>query len=150
MNLNYSDPSMQILESAIDSALDHDAENTLKEAVLLRQKENIKPTPQIVLVRAAHHPSIRGTGLLRKYAAQIINNAEEPVFALEYHNYRYPRQPIPNALKKVWRDALIKFSRTELSNCSGKLVDLINLVHPKSKAIDGFMRNGNKTRKIDI
>jgi hypothetical protein len=66
----------QMLETAIDAALDHDVEETLQEAVRLRTEENIRTTPQVILVRAAHHKDARGTGLIRRYAAEIVKRAD--------------------------------------------------------------------------
>jgi len=137
-----------LIESAIDEALAHDAEATLKEAVRLRSEEHIRTTPQVILVRAANHAATKGTGLVRKYAASIIQRADEPAVGLSYQLYRYGK-PIPNALKKAWRDALVRFDDYALGKYrqedrAAKTVDVVNLVHPKSKAVDRLAKGEAK------
>lgn len=138
-----------LLESSIDEALAFDAEATLKEAVRLRNEEHIRVTPQVILVRAANHEAVKGTGLVRRYARSIIRRADEPAVGLAYQMYRYGK-PIPNALKKAWRDALEHFDEYALSKYrlearAAKTVDVVNLVHPKSAAVDKLAKGEAKT-----
>lgn len=135
----------EMLELAIDEALDYDPRETLRVAADLRQIDNIRTTPQVILVRAAHHPKVKGTGMLRIYAEKIMYRADEPTVALAYHMYRFKDQPLPNSLKKVMKHRLENFKEYHLTKYSlqkrqVKLVDTINLVHPKSEAIDKFMK----------
>lgn len=146
--LNSIEPSdwrgktpVDLMESAIDDALKFDAELTLKEAVRLRNEEHIRTTPQVILVLAANHKAVRGTGLVQKYAPEIIKRADEPSVGLAYQLWKYQNKPIPNALKKAWKKALEGFSEYALSkykmtNKGVKTVDVVNLVHPKSEAIN--------------
>jgi hypothetical protein len=132
------------MESAIDAALDANPEQTLAEAVRLRQQEHVRITPQIILVRAANHSSVRGTGLVGRYAPDIITRADEPAVGLAYQMARYGK-PIPNALKKAWRAALERFDDYALAkyrqeNRDVKTVDVINLVHAKSAVVDQLVR----------
>lgn len=159
-----------LMESAIDKALDFDPEATLLEAVRLRTEEHMRTTPQVILVRAAHHPKVRGTGLLKKYSQGILQRADEPAVGLAYHVWRYVKSitkeeaktlegkgvelrdgayvqvlPIPNALKKAWKTALEGYSEYALSkykmDSKGvKTVDVVNLVHPKSDAVNKLVR----------
>jgi hypothetical protein len=135
----------ELLESAIDAALTANPEATLKEAVRLRQEDHIRTTPQVILVRAANHPAVRGTGLVRKYAPQIIARADESAVGLAYQRARYGK-PIPNALKKAWSDSLEKTSeyslaKYRLESREVKLVDVVNLTHPKSEAVNKLVRD---------
>ncbi|MBK8254704.1 MAG: TROVE domain-containing protein [Polyangiaceae bacterium] len=130
----------ELIEKAVDAALESDPEATLREAVRLRSEEQIRTTPQVILVRAAHHARVRGTGLIRKYAKDIVTRADEPSVGLAYQMYRYGK-PIPNSLKKAWRDALCRFGQYALAKYRmegkvAKTVDVMNLVHPKSQAVD--------------
>lgn len=139
------------LEQAIDAALDHDPAATLQEAVRLRQEDHIRTTPQVMLVRAAHHAQVKGTGLIRQYAPDIIARADEPAVGLAYQMARYGK-PIPNALKKAWRAALESASpyalaKYRMENREVKTVDVINLVHAKSAAVDQLARG---TLKLDL
>jgi hypothetical protein len=136
----------QAMTSAIDAALDKDPEATLSLAVALRQADHIRTTPQVMLVRAAHHPKVRGTGIIRKYAQEIMQRADEPAVGLAYHIYAYGKdKPIPNSLKKAWATRLAKASEYDLakyrlSDRSVKTVDVVNLVHAKSEAIGKLVK----------
>jgi hypothetical protein len=136
----------EVMERAIDEALDFDVAATLREAARLRQEEHIRTTPQVILVRAAHHPAARGTGLVRQWAPKIIERADEPATQLAYHISAYGKEtPIPNSLKKAWRDALSRFSEYELAKYRQdgrevKLVDVVNLVHPAGDAVNKLVR----------
>jgi hypothetical protein len=128
------------IENAIDAALDHDPAATLAEAVRLRNEEHMRTTPQVILVRAARHPKVRGTGLVRKFAPAIIRRADEPAVGLAYQLWRFGK-PVPNALKRAWADALEGFSahalaKYRLESREVKTVDVMNLVHPASPAVD--------------
>jgi hypothetical protein len=130
----------ELLERCIDEALDHDAEGTLCEAARLRDEALVRTTPQVILVRAAHHPAVRGTGLVRQWAKEIIARADEPAVGLAYQLHRFGK-PIPNALKKAWRDALERFddyalAKYRLASRTEKTVDVVNLVHPRGAAVD--------------
>jgi hypothetical protein len=138
-----------LLENTIDEALAFDAEATLAEAVRLRNEEFIRVTPQVILVRAANHAAVKGTGIVRRYARSIIRRADEPAVGLAYQMFRFGK-PIPNALKKAWRDALEHFddyalAKYRLEDRSAKTVDVVNLVHPKSAAVDKLAKGEAKT-----
>lgn len=137
---------VQMMESAIDAALDSDPEATLQVAVGLRQADHMRTTPQVIMVRAAHHPRVRGTGLIRKYAQSIMSRVDEPVVQLAYQTFAYGKaKPIPNALKKAWAARLERATSEELAKYrlgerETKLVDVVNLVHAKGDAISSLMK----------
>jgi hypothetical protein len=128
-----------LMESAIDAALDHDAEGTLLEAARLRNDDHVRTTPQVILVRAAHHPKVRGSGLVRRYAPEIVKRPDEPAVGLAYQLARYGK-PVPNALKRAWATSLAATSayglaKHRMESRAVKTVDVMNLVHPKSDAV---------------
>ena len=131
----------ELIEFAIDAALDYDAEATLKEAVRLRNEDYIRTTPQIIMVRAANHEAVKGTGLVRKYGPQIIKRVDELAVQTAYQIEKFGRKGIPNSLKsKAWRDAFAKFDEYQLAkyrmeNRDVKTVDVMNLCHPSSDAV---------------
>lgn len=135
----------QIMESAIDEALDYSVEDTLRLAVALRNDDHIRVTPQVILVRAANHPKAKGTGLIVRYADQIMKRADEPATAIAYQLQAYGK-PIPNSLKKGVAKALASFSTYDLAKYrmesrNIKTVDVVNLVHPQiTAAIDGLVK----------
>jgi hypothetical protein len=139
----------QVMERAIDAALDYDPEKTLQEAVRLRQEEHIRATPQVILVRAANHAKIKGTGLVTKYAPQVLGRADEPSVGLAYQLAEYGR-PVPNSLKKAWKARLEAFDAYQLAKyrMESRLVkttDVVSLIHAKSAAIDRLMKDELKT-----
>lgn len=143
----------ELLERCIDEALAHDAEATLREAARLRGEEFVRTTPQVILVRAAHHAAVRGTGLVRQWAKEIVSRADEPAVGLAYQLHRFGK-PIPNALKKAWRDALERFddhalAKYRLESRTEKTVDVVNLVHPRGAAVNllvkGELTTGERT-----
>lgn len=128
----------ELLEKVIDEALDFNGEETLKEAVRLRNEEDIRTTPQVILVRAANNKKLKGSGLIRKYAKQIMLRPDEPAVCLAYQLYRFKR-PIPNSLKRAMSDKLHSLSEFQLAKYrlesrSVKTVDVVNLTHPMATA----------------
>lgn len=142
----------QLMEDAIDKALDYDIEATLKEAVRLRKEENIRTTPQVILVRASNHPKVKGTNLIRKYAQDIILRGDEPSVCTAYHiaTYSNGKVKMPTRLKKALADRLESFNEYKLAKYkmesrSVKTVDVVNLVHPKSTPAIDKLVNGTLT-----
>lgn len=135
-----------VMERAIDAALAFDAEGTLRLAVELRGRDHIRATPQVIMVRAAHHPEVRGTGLVGRYASQILQRADEPAAQLAYHNSAYgAATPIPNALKKAWRRYLAQLPDYAVAKYrqdarAVKMRDVVNVCHPRSAALDKLMK----------
>src|SRR5690606_32293023 len=87
------------------------------------------------------------------WAPHIITRADEPAVGLAYQLHRFGK-PIPNALKKAWRDALERFddyalAKYRLTSRAAKTVDVVNLVHPRGEAVDrlarGALRNTGRT-----
>jgi len=107
------------------------------------------------MVRAAHHPKVKGTGLVRKYGPQIIKRGDEISTQLAYQLAEYGRKAIPNALKKAWRVALESLNEYQLGKYrmegrEVKTVDVVNLVHPKrtvaiDKLVKGTLKTSGKT-----
>lgn len=139
----------ELIERTIDEALAADPEATLAEAARLRGGEHMRTTPQVILVRAAHHEKVRGTGLVRRYAPAIATRADEPAVGLAYQLFRYGK-PVPNALKKAWRDVLSgtpehALAKYRLETREVKTVDVVNLVHARGAAVDRLARGELRT-----
>ena len=123
------------MERAIDEALDYDAEATLQWAAVLRNEEFIRVTPQVILIRAANHPAVRGTGLVRQYAAKITARADEPATQMAYQLSAFGK-PIPNAIRRAWRDYLstatdYQLAKYRMEGRIVKTVDVANLAMGK-------------------
>lgn len=135
----------ELIERCIDEALNFDAEGTLKEAARLRNEDHIRTTPQVILVRASNNMKVKGSGLVQKYAPQIIRRADEPAVCLAYQLHAFGRKHIPNSLKKALRKSIENFSEFQLSKYrlesrKVKTVDVINLTHPKSEAASKLVK----------
>jgi hypothetical protein len=157
--LNAVDPQewrdwtpQQIMENTIDECLDKDIERTLQVAVELRNVHFIRVTPQVIMVRAAMHPKSKGTGLVTKYASDIIKRADEPATQLAYFSATYGKDgrrgktPIPSALRKSWKKALedlddYRLAKYRLENHSVKTIDVVRLVHAHSPSITKLVKD---------
>lgn len=123
---------MQLMESAIDKALDYDIEKTLQVAADLRNEDNIRVTPQVILVKAANHPKSKGTNLIRKYAPKIMLRADEPVTCFAYQKERIKKN-MPSSLKRAIADKLstldeYALAKYRLENKQYKLIDLVKMI----------------------
>lgn len=130
----------ELMEKAIDEALDFNPEETLKYAVELRNQDFIRTTPQVIMVRAANKKSIKGTGLIGKYAPGIIKRVDELTVQLAYQAQTFGK-PIPNSLKRAWKKSMESFNEYQLSkyrmeNRETKLVDVMNVCHPKGEVFN--------------
>ena len=131
------------MEKAIDEALAFDAEGTLRIAVALRQEDHIRTTPQVIVVRAANHASVRGTNLIRTYMPQVARRTDDVVTQFAYQMEVFGKK-VPNALKRGWSDYLTAQSEYSLAkyrmeNRAYKLVDVLYFAHAKSDAIAKLM-----------
>lgn len=123
------------IEKAIDEALIFNPEATLKWATILRREENIRVTPQVILVRAANNPKLKGTGLVRKYAPGIIGRTDEPATQMAYQLSAFGK-PIPNSLRRSWADNLSKaneysLAKYKMESRGVKTVDVANMAFGK-------------------
>lgn len=139
--------STKRMEQAIDEALACDVEKTLQVAVALRNEDHVRTTPQVIMVRAAYHPEASGTGLVIRYAEQILRRADEPTTQLAYARQAFTGKPIPNALRKAWAKFLSAQSEHSLAKYRQeargvKLVDVVNLVRPKATEALGKLVRG--------
>jgi hypothetical protein len=151
---NYrSYTSSKLIETVIDIALDFSPEETLKEAARIRNEENIRTTPQIIMVRAANHPKVRGTSLISQYYSQIMKRTDEASVQLAYQIQCFGK-PIPNSLKKAWKKFLEERSEYDLAkyrmeNRKFKTVDVVNLTRAFSTEIDSLMKGTLKLSEED-
>lgn len=152
----------QLMERTIDAALDYDAEATLREAVRLRREEHIRTTPQVILVRAAQHPKVRGpirtakgsvspVSLIDRYAPGIVGRADEPSVGLAYQLSEYGRT-VPNSLKRAWARSLealdgYQLAKYRMSSRSVRTADVVSLTHARSATIGELMGPDKGTRE---
>jgi len=143
--------TVTVMEEAIDRALDLDLEATLRIAVALRNEDMIRTTPQVIMVRAANHKASKGTGLIRKYAKDILKRADEPAVQMAYQLHRYGKT-IPNALKKSWREVLesandYTLAKYRMESRTVKTIDVVRMAHAHSDAIDKLVYDKLKSEQ---
>jgi hypothetical protein len=132
------------MERAIDEALAYDFEGTLKVAIRLRSEAHIRVTPQVIVVRAAHHANAKGNARFGELALAVIQRMDEPATQLAYQLAAFGRK-VPTRLKRLWAKALegaseFQLAKYKLEAKTVKTVDVVNLCHANSPAIDKLMR----------
>jgi hypothetical protein len=150
--MSDEDDDMHALECAIDDALLFDHVKTLNLAGDLRNNDNLRVLPQLILVAAANKKELKGTGVIRQSAKRIIKRADEPVICMGYQLSMYGK-PIPNSLKRALADAYEGFSEFALAkyrkeNQPVTAKQVVNLVHPKCKPGSALHRLKNGILKI--
>lgn len=145
VKIDYSGGTAAATEQAIDAALAYNIEETLRIAVELRNEDNIRTTPQIIMVRAANHPAAKGTGLINKYYSDIMKRPDEVAVQMSYHFTMYGRQ-IPTSLKRAWAKFTSSLGDFQLAKYKTgandvNLIDVVRLTHASSPSIDKMMRN---------
>jgi len=134
-----------LMVKAIDEALAHDPEKTLEFAAFLRQTLHIRTTPQVIMVRAALLDSVKGTGLITKYATAIIGRLDEVTVQYAYFLSLGKGKTPPKNLKRNWARAIQRANEYQLAKYrmegrSVNLYDVVNISHPKGPLIDKLMK----------
>lgn len=145
-----------IMERAIDAALDYDFARTLEFAVELRKDFYMRLNPQVIMVRAAIHPgrqayTEKNPGKFAEINQQVMSRADEPASQLTYWLFRNgSKQGIPSVLKRSWAKRIESLSRYQMAkykNSGIGLIDTIRVAHAKSPLVDELMTTG--TIEID-
>ncbi|MEE8817034.1 MAG: hypothetical protein SOH60_11275 [Lachnospiraceae bacterium] len=141
----------QIMEEAIDEALDYDFGAVLDLAVELRHSYNMRLNPQVIMVRAAMHPkraafSEQNPGVFAKANAAVMARADEPASQLAYYLFRNgTKNSLPNPLKKTWRtklESLTPYQVSKYRNTGLGIIDVTRISHASSPVLDELMRTG--------
>lgn len=150
------------MERCIDEALDYDPEATLQLAVELRNVDMIRTTPQVIMVRAANHKALKGSGLVRRYNANVMKRADEPSVQMAYQVSEFGK-PIPNSLKRSWADFMknaddYQLAKYRMESRMVKTVDVGNMAFGKGfygydaavgKLMRGELKLGGENRTWD-
>ena len=142
----------EIMEAAIDAALDYDFEGTLNWAITLREEFFMRLNPQVIMVRAALHPKRKEfteahPGTFDEYNRRVMRRADEPLTQMTYYLYnnKGKKNAIPSILKRSWAKCLSGFGKYKLAKYKNHEIGMINAVrlcHANSPAIDELMRTG--------
>lgn len=142
----------EIMEVAIDKALDYDFKATLEWAKTLRNDYFMRLNPQVIMVRAATHPkriefSKNNPGEFNKINQEVMSRADEPMSQMAYYMYcnNGKKNNIPSILKRSWNDKISKLGRYQVAKYKNHEIGMINAVrlcHAHSGVIDELMQTG--------
>lgn len=149
----YEDKTTEeIMESAIDDALDYDFAGVLDWAVTLRNEYNMRLNPQVIMVRAALHPkrkefTEKNPGAFNSYEQIVMGRADEPMTQMAYYLYKNKgdKAKMPSILKRSWAENLSRLSRYKVAKYKNHEIGLINAIricHANSPVIDELMKTG--------
>lgn len=142
----------QIMESAIDAALDFDFEGTIRWAKELRTDYMMRLNPQVIMVRAAIHPkriefTDKNPRLFDEINQVVMSRVDEPMSQMAYYLYlnKGKKNKMPSILKRSWANRLGKAKRYHIAKYKNHEIGMVNAVrlcHAHSEVIDELMRDG--------
>lgn len=151
---NNGKTTAQIMEEAIDEALNYDFIKTVNWADTLRNEYNMRFNPQIIMVRAAIHPKrkeiqkkLKSNWFRRINANSIMKRADEPAMQLAYYLFlnNGKKNCIPSVLKRSWGERLERATSYEIEKYKNAEIGMINTVricHANKGLIPVLMANG--------
>jgi 60 kDa SS-A/Ro ribonucleoprotein len=113
------------------------------KAAIMARNWGMRSVTHVVIAELCH--DVKGEEWLRLAIAKAIQRPDDATEILAYWMSKYGK-PIPNALKRGIGDALATFNDYQIAKYKGeghtlKLVDVVNLVHPRSATL-GKLVNG--------
>lgn len=141
----------QVMEKAIDEALDYDYEAVLNWAVELREKYLMRLNPQVILVRASRHPkreeyTKENPGKFAEISLKVMSRADDVINQIQYWLAKNgSKKGIPAILKRSWAkriSSMDAYSMSKYANAGIGLIDAVRISHAKGELIDTLMRDG--------
>ena len=141
----------QVMEKAIDDALDADFEATLQWAAELRERYMMRLNPQVILVRASVHPGRKAytdkhPGEFARIARRVMFRGDDVTSQAKYWLARRgSKNGIPAILKRAWADRISgmdAYSMAKYGNTGIGMVDVVRICHAKGNLVNTLMRNG--------
>ena len=141
----------EIMEMVIDDALTEDFGKTLDWAVELRTKYMMRLNPQVIMVRAANHPSRsawtkENPGKFAEYEEKVMSRADEPAVQTSYQLYRYDgKAKFPGILKRSIASKLSSLDRYHVAkykNAEIGMIDTARICHASSDVLSELMKTG--------
>lgn len=148
----------QIMEDAIDKALDEDFLGTLTWAKELRNEYNMRLNPQVIMVRAACHSKRKEftteyPGAFNAFQQTVMHRADEPATQVAYYLYmNKSKHNMPTILKKTIANRLERASAYELNkykNAEIGMIDTVRITHANSTLINDLMLDMLEVDKED-
>ena len=141
-----------IMEEVIDNALSYDFGATLAWAVSLRRDFNMRLNPQVIMVRAALHPSRKeftqnNPGEFDRINTLVMSRTDEPMSQMAYYMYIHDgdKKGMPSCLKRSWAKNIESRSRYNLAKYKNHEIGLINAIricHANNADINELMKTG--------
>lgn len=141
----------QIMEQAIDEALSYDFEATLNWAVTLRNDFYMRLNPQVIMVRASHHPgrkdfTEKNPGKFDAINQKVMFRADDPLSQLSYYIFKNGgKANMPSILKRSIATKLSKLTPYEVAkykNADMGIQNAVFLTHAFSAPIDELVKTG--------
>lgn len=141
----------QVMEQAIDAALDCDFGAVLDWALELRARYMMRLNPQVIMARAAMHPGrIAYTrthpGRFAEIEAQVMARGDDVSHQLRYClAVNGSKRGIPALLKRAWAKRIGQmdaYTMAKYGNAGIGLVDAVRICHAKGPLVDTLMREG--------
>lgn len=156
--ISSEDTVEDIMEKAIDNALDDDFKGTLDYASKLRHDFNMRLNPQVIFTRACIHKNRaefdkRFPGYLRNIGREVSARPDDVVWQFQYFgNIKGGHKQIPNIMKRVWTDKLSRLTPYQIAKyktISGRkeLINVARLANTRkirlaNKAFNEYMETG--------
>ena len=141
----------EVMEKAIDNALDADFDATLRWAAELRERYLMRLNPQVILARAASHPGRQAytrthPGEFARIARRVMRRGDDVTHQAEYWlAAHHGKKGLPSVLKRAWAQrigSLDAYAIAKYGNAGMGLVDVVRLCHAKGELVDVLMRDG--------
>ena len=142
----------EIMEDAIDAALDYDFDGVLEWAKELRLHYNMRLNPQVIMVRAAVHPKRKEytdshKGKFGEVEQIVMRRADEPMSQIAYYIYLNGgvKANMPSVLKRALAKRLSASSAYEVNKYKQHeigMIDAVRITHAHSQVLDELMQTG--------
>ena len=142
----------EIMEDAIDAALDYDFDGVLEWPKELRVHYNMRLNPQVIMVRAAVHPKRKEytdshKGKFGEVEQIVMRRADEPMSQIAYYIYLNGgvKANMPSVLKRALAKRLSASSAYEVNKYKQHeigMIDAVRITHAHSQVLDELMQTG--------
>jgi hypothetical protein len=132
-----------------------DKEFIAKLAIFARQRYGMRSISHLMASELADQ--VKGEEWTKDFIFNVVKRPDDIIEILACFKAMHKDQPIPNCMKKGLANAFSKFDEYAIAKYRGeghdfKLIDIVNLVHPKStsknkKALEALVQN--KLRSFD-
>lgn len=143
-NKHYQSSDQQISELKKLISKIKDKKFLAKAAIYARDKMNMRSVSHVVAAEIAH--DVKGEDWTKNFISKVVIRPDDMAEILAYYKATY-NEAIPNCMKKGFAKVLQNLNEYSLAKYFGKkkqysMIDIVNLVHPKSTPALDSMMNG--------